>query len=220
VEVFVFVEGRTEEAFVRHLLGPHLGARSVYLVPRRPGRSTRLGRRGYGTPPYSALRRDLLHQLRGDTRRSIRVTTMLDLYALPSDYPGRAEAAGSTDSHLRATRIEAAMRDDVGDERLMPYLQVHEFEALLLAQPESIAVAYPDREAQALQLAADVRGFANPELIDDGPQTHPSARIVARIPEYEKVAGGEDIALAVGLDRMRERCPHFAEWLAALEALG
>jgi len=145
---------------------------------------------------------------------------MLDLYGLPNDYPGCAEAEGCADPHARAESIEAAMREDVGDSRFMPYLQLHEFEALLLAQPDRISVAYPDREAEALQLAAEAKDFANPELIDDGPNTHPSARIQARIPEYQKVAGGEGIALAIGLDRMRERCPHFAEWLAALEALG
>jgi hypothetical protein len=218
VEVFVFVEGRTEEAFVRRLLGPHLVERGVYLVSRRPGKSSRLGRRAYGAPPYSSLRRDLLHQLRGDARPSIRLTTMLDLYGLPHDYPARGDVP--TDPQARAKHIEAAMRDDVGDDRFMPYLQVHEFEALLFAEPERIAAAYPGREAQARRLAADAGGFANPELIDDGPETHPSARIMAEIPEYQKVTGGEVIALAIGLERMRDRCPHFAEWLAALEALG
>jgi len=219
VEVFVFVEGQTEEAFVNRLLGPHLAPRGVHLHPILPGKPSTSGTRGGGVPTYRVLKRDLLRELSSDTTHQVMLTTMIDLYGLPSDYPGHSQAASLTDPHVRAKHIEHAMLADVGDARLMPYLQVHEFEALLLAEPESIAVAYPDHEAQALQLAADVKGFANPELIDDGPQTHPSARIAARIPRYGKVAGGELVALAIGLERMRERCPHFAEWPAALEAL-
>ncbi|MBM3499812.1 MAG: DUF4276 family protein [Armatimonadetes bacterium] len=217
MEVFVFVEGQTEETFVKRLLGPHLAEGDVFLTPRKPGKPARSGRRGYGVPPYAVLKRDLARQLRGDARRSVRIATMLDLYRLPSDYPGHASA--SSDPHERARHIEAAMREDVGDGRFLPYLQVHEFEALLFVQAETIAVAYPGREAEAARLAQETAGFANPELIDNGPLTHPSARILAAIPEYNKPTGGTDIALQIGLERMRERCPHFAEWLAALEAL-
>lgn len=218
MEVFVFVEGPTEEAFLNRVLAPHLTPRAVFVIPRQPGRRGASGRRGYGVPTYASLRHDLVRHLRSDLRPSIRVTSMLDLYGLPSDYPGSADAPA--DPHLKVRHIEAAMREDVGDDRFIPYLQVHEFEALLFAQPERIAVAYPERTAEAEGLARDVARFANPELVDDGPHTHPSARITARVPEYNKPTGGTDIALQIGLERMRERCPHFAEWVAALEALG
>lgn len=65
-------------------------------------------------------------------------------------------------------------------------------------------------------------GFDSPELINDGPTTAPSKRIIAEIPEYafQKSTAGPLIAARIGLDVMRARCPNFGEWLGRLEALG
>ncbi len=57
-----------------------------------------------------------------------------------------------------------------------------------------------------------------PEYIDDGPSTHPSARLGA-LPAYRKVRHGVEAAHHVGLDTIRSECPHFGGWLSRLEGL-
>jgi Domain of unknown function (DUF4276) len=58
-------------------------------------------------------------------------------------------------------------------------------------------------------------------LFDDGPQSAPSKRIMAQIPEYEdaKTVVGPQVAELIGLDTIRAKCPHFNAWLSRLEML-
>lgn len=55
-----------------------------------------------------------------------------------------------------------------------------------------------------------------PEKIDNGPDTAPSKRILKEIPEYDKVAVGVDTLELVGIDALKEACPHFSEWVEKL----
>ena len=88
-------------------------------------------------------------QARGDITRwmaeqsgpDVRFTTMFDLFRLPGDFPGYgAPAAGP---QQRVDALQDAMLDDIGDERLLPYIQLHEFEALVLSAPEMLARLVP-----------------------------------------------------------------------------
>jgi hypothetical protein len=60
---------------------------------------------------------------------------------------------------------------------------------------------------------------ASSQDIDDSATTAPSKRILALAPTYRKPIDGTLGAQAVGIDRMRAECPHFAQWLAWLEEL-
>jgi len=51
---------------------------------------------------------------------------------------------------------------------------------------------------------------------DNGPDTAPSKRILKEIPEYDKVAAGVDTLELVGIDALKEACPHFSEWVEKL----
>lgn len=148
-------------------------------------------------------------------------TTMLDLYALPRDFPGFAEAARSADPYARVRQIEQALGEDIGQQRLIPYIQLHEFEALLLSNPEKFDWHYIEHDRAIARLSELARRFDSPELIDDGETTAPSKRIIAEIPEYrhQKATAGPLIASRIGVQIMRERCPHFNDWVTILEAL-
>jgi hypothetical protein len=105
--------------------------------------------------------------------------------------------------------------------RFIPYLQLHEFEALLLADPEKFDWEFLDHEKAIRSLVELVAHFASPELIDDRYDTAPSRRISAVIPEYEgrKASAGPLIAEKIGVDTLRQKCPHFGDWLSRLESL-
>ena len=213
----VLVEGQTEETFILSLLAPHLASRGVYLTPVLA--ATKRIKSGQkfkgGVIHYHPFRRDL-QRLLGDTSVAA-VTTMIDYYCLPEDFPGFATLPGGS-CFDRAAHLEQALRDDLGHPRLLPYLSLHEFEALLLTAPSEIGTAFPDG-GQLARLEEDVSAFHSPEEINEGPDTHPAARILQYLPGYRKALHGPLIAGRIGLAAFRQRCPHFAAWIDRLERL-
>ncbi len=145
---------------------------------------------------------------------------MIDLYAIAARFPRRSEAEALRHDPVRRVEfLEQAFADDIKDPRFIPYIQLHEFEAILFSEPLGFACFYEhaDKQAAALQSIADQ--YASPELIDDGPSTSPSKRIIAQFPGYSKPAAGPKIADLIGLDTIRSKCPHFHAWLSRLENL-
>jgi hypothetical protein len=122
---------------------------------------------------------------------------------------------------VRVATIEKAFAEDLGDPRFIPYLQLHEFEALLLADPEKFDWEFPDHEKAIRSLVELVAQFASLELIDDQYDTAPSRRISAVIPEYDgrKASAGPLIAEKIEVDTLRQKCRHFGGWLSRLESL-
>ncbi|MDX2152490.1 MAG: DUF4276 family protein [Bryobacteraceae bacterium] len=146
-------------------------------------------------------------------------TSMVDLYRLPADTPAFQQLSAVKDPIARAEGLEQAIAADLGDERLFPYIQVHEFEALLLAEPERLG-CLPGRGEAVRRLVAAVGEYDSPEHIDGGEETHPCARIVQCVPGYSKVVDGPQLAALTGLERLRNSCRHFGAWLTRLEDLG
>ena len=216
-EVIVACEGQTEQEFVRHVLGQDLAGRGLYFAPRLV--PTSAGGRGGALNRQRILRflRDTLRQ-----RRDTYVTTFFDLYGLPSDFPG--PAISSADPVERAAAIEEALHEEVvrvtqcRPVRFLLHIQPYEFEALLFSDTSHFARERPEWEQPAEELAAVRRGAASPEHINDGPDTHPSARL-KQLPGYHKVRDGTAVAERIGLDCIRRECAHFGEWLTRLESL-
>jgi hypothetical protein len=113
--------------------------------------------------------------------------------------------------------LEDSCQQDINDSRFIAYLQLHEFEALLLADIEVLADQYPNRHAALRRLARSLRTLP-PEHVNR--RTPPSHRIRQAVPEYDKVVAGVAAVERIGLHVLRERCGHFGEWLGRLEELG
>jgi hypothetical protein len=218
------VEGQTEQMFVNHLLRPHLASRGVYVTGARLtafSRKKRHVHRG-GVRAYAPVKNDLDHWLKEDRGPDAFFTTMIDLYGLPKNFPGYEDGALAKDPYKRVGVLEEAFAKDIGDRRFIPYIQLHEFEALLLSDPAAFACYYENRPKQIQALVELRDGSNNPELIDDGEQSAPSKRIAEHIPEYPqaKPSVADIVAAGIGLDTMRGSCPHFHQWLTKLEQLG
>ena len=222
IRLHFIVEGQTEETFVNQVLKPHLDDRYIWadarcvLTSRRGGVKHRGGFRNYAQP-----RRDILSWLREDQNDDARFTTAFDLYRLPSDFPGYGDAQAAADPYDKVRVLEEALRNDIDDWRFIPYLQLHEFEALLLSEPAQLAAQFMERQAGIRTLVTMADRSGNPELINDGPDTAPSKRIIAEIPEYSgmKASAGPIVAERIGLANLRSGCRHFGEWINRLEAL-
>ncbi|MCC6344804.1 MAG: DUF4276 family protein [Bryobacterales bacterium] len=213
----VVVEGQAEEQFVNRVMAPEFHERQMFLF----GRALQTGRRGGmvyrgGAVTYQRLRKELLRWL-ADDRSALR-TTMIDLYRLADDFPGYQAAMKLNNPVDRALLLETEMAKDMQMPSFLPYIQVHEFEALLLAQPDKFSVEFPGQTANVERLRTAVALFPTPEFIDDGPETSSSKRIMREFPKFRKTVQGINIARRIGMEGLRGRCAHFHEWVAKLES--
>ena len=209
--VLVFVEGQTEETFVRDLLVPYFSRLGIYLTPILA--QTSPGHKG-GIVSYGKVKHQLTRLCRQD--QGAYVTTMMDYYGLPNDFPGLDGRVA--DAHEQVMRLELALQQDIDAPNFIPNLMLHEFEALLFSAPEKIA-EWLDDQALLAPMAAIRAAFATPEHINNSLQTAPSKRILALVPHYKKTVDGPLIAEDIGLDAIRAQCPHFNNWIERLLAL-
>lgn len=213
IRVHIFVEGQTEETFVREVLYDHFQRQQIYLNPILV-RTSATGKGGMVT--YGKVKTQVYRKCREDG--SAFVTTMFDLYGLPSDFPGFDSQPNTSDPFERATYLEQQMRADIGSDNFLPNLLVHEFEGLLYTSPQAFVAWFEQEVVDCLQ--ADRDEFSSPEHINDDPQTAPSKRILRSCPGYEKPLHGSLIAMDIGLDAIRGQCQHFNQWLLRLEEIG
>ena len=225
IRVKVLVEGQTEESFVNKLLADHLAQRGVLLtsillttkrVKNRDVRERAMPGRRFkgGITTYSNVKLDVRSTL--DDKQAI-VTTMIDFYGLPGDFPGM-NLLPPGNGYERVLHLEKAFADDIGIHRFRPFLALHEYEALLFSCPKEIAAAFPEQTVEA-PLQAIRNEFASPEDINQGPTSHPAARIMNHVTGYRKPFHGTLIAERIGLTQIRSECSHFSEWVTWLESL-
>lgn len=226
IDLAILVEGETERDFVTQVLQPYFAARRVSAWPMLPGKP----RNKPSKRTWPAIALDIHATL--SERDDRRCTTMFDLYALPSDWPGLADIA-SVPRIQRAARLQEAIQHDfasrfpvhAANDRFIPYIQSFEFEALLFSEPAAIAreIETPatNRSAIAEKCLAIRAECGSPEEINDRPDGHPSARLNAISPGYDKRKRlvGPRIAAAIGLEVLRRECPHFNAWIRRLESL-
>ena len=158
----VLCEGATEKNFVVKTLSPHLKNRNVFVKPIDLGGNISVRK---------------LHNQINSTLKSGRgheyVTTMIDLYGL-GKFPGN-EARPNETARVRVVRIQDALFDEFPNPNFIPYIQLHEFEALVLVDTEKIRVAFPDGEAETgIAVLNKSIGDTEPELVNESVDTAPS----------------------------------------------
>jgi len=222
VRLNFIVEGQTEETFVNQTLKPHLSRFSVGVSARVVTTSKDRGvkYRG-GLSTYAKAKRDITFWTKQDKNADVRFTTMFDLYGLPTDFPEYA-AAVQNDLFQRVEALEGALAREISDTRFIPYIQLHEFEALILSDPRQLTSQFDNCDGGIAKLETMVSQFPSPEHVNDSVDTAPSKRIIREIPEYEgrKASAGPIVTERIGLSRLRSKCLHFAAWLNKLESLG
>ena len=109
----------------------------------------------------------------------------------------------------------------VDDWRFIPYLQRHEFEALVLAAlPAMDGLLRNGGDRAGLDELLKVVAQSSPEDINDGEDTAPSKRLQRQIASYRKTIHGPLVVEDTGIAGLRSKCPRFDSWIAKLEALG
>lgn len=220
----IIAEGQTEEDFVNKVLIPHLWNFGVYVSVRcvMTSKDKRINKiyRG-GLLDYKKAKADILSWLTEDKKTIL--STMFDLYALPDNFPNYQIAKQENDPYERVKLLEDALRNDLPDEhrwRFIPYIQLHEFEALVLVDPTKLLDEYIERD-KAIANLQELMENNEPELVNDGVETAPSKRIIREIPEYDrdKRSSGVKVTAKIGIEKLKLKCPHFSEWVGKLEKL-
>lgn len=217
-EVIVVVEGPTEQQFIKDLLGPYLANKSVFLTPiilDKPGQKG-------GDVKFARAQNDIGLYLK--QRADTWVTLMVDYYGIRNDWPGLQEARLKSDPRAKAetinkatlTEVEQLFSEYTRGSRFIPYVSMHEFEALYFSAPEVLA----SEIGVTLEVVSSIlEECGEAEAINDSPNTSPSHRLRKLSPRFKKTTTGIAIAKKVGLERMRESCPLFNAWVDRLELL-
>ena len=216
-KILLLVEGQSEETFIQQFLSKELRRPDLHLQPVvLTTKRTQSGRtfKG-GLPKFDKVRRQVLHLL-GDSSAAM-VTTMLDYYGLPADFPGMNSMPEGGPLE-RVKYLETQFEKEIGGSRFLAHLTLHEFETLLLVDLNAFVSVFPaDRKAIA-KLEDMVHGRP-PEAINDGRDTHPSALIQKVLPKYQKLLHGSMILEQIKLRTLRQQCPHFSQWVTKLSGV-
>jgi Domain of unknown function (DUF4276) len=214
--VCIVCEGQTEVQFVIHCLAPYLFAAGVFCYPsliKAPSGNHRGGR----------VTIDRLANLVAcEYHKADRITTLVDFYGF-QDRGGRSkpQLEAAIQSAIK-NKIERNGVKEYAERFVLPYVQMHEFEALLFTNPLAFDCLLDGwNDATKASLVAVSEAFKNPEEINDSPETAPSKRIEAIFKKtYTKTEHGPLIINQIGIDSIREKCPLFNEWIAQLQAWG
>ncbi|MFC1677983.1 DUF4276 family protein [Planctomycetota bacterium] len=216
--IVAIVEGPTEQIFIREILAPYLWQKEIFITPiivSKPGQKG-------GDVKFSRVKNDIEKHLK--QRTDIYLTLFVDYYGIKPDWPGVSDAKRVNDPKEKAALVNQATAQKVEElwpecnpsKRFIPYITIHEFEALLFSNPTILAQKLDVRKSRVDIILTEC---GEPENIDDSPQTAPSKRLESLSPRFKKTATGIAIAKEIGLPTIREKCPIFNEWLTKIEQL-
>ncbi|WP_301098484.1 DUF4276 family protein [Otariodibacter sp.] len=214
----VFVEGQTEEAFIKDVVAPSLYHLNIFLYPRLLSTS----KKGKG----GAITYDRLHfHARNALRQNPTwfLTTFFDLYALDNTFP-EFNSIQSLNSPLdKANHLETALHNQILNEfniqpsQFFPHIQPYEYEGLLFSDVNQFGQVEPEWQRYQNQLMQIRNNFDTPEHINNSYQTAPSKRLEALLdPKYRKTRHGPLLAKKISLAIIENECEHFRQWLDRL----
>ncbi len=218
--VLILVEGQSEEIFVKTTLGPYLAEKHrVYVSPIVLWTKRLVAGSGFrgGVSGWAQIRKNLL-PLTFDTHAWI--TTLLDFYGLPDDFPGIEQARGPGCVRERVNALQQRFAQEINHPRFIPFFALHEFEAWLFCAPQKIAEHFGDTRVGVLEeLITAVEYAGEPELINHGENTHPKARLNKLGIGYKETSDGPTLLSKIGVPSIKQACPHFSAWLEKLTCL-
>jgi hypothetical protein len=207
--LYILCEGQTEEEFVNKILIPYFVDNEIYgakgfCIKTSPGHKG-------GSVNYARLKRNVEKHLKGE--KDVIVTTLIDFYKLSTDFPKYKEATEkySTDKIQRVSYLENEVYQDINNDRFIPYIQLHEFEALLFSSNRGYEHLPNISNNSKKEIHKIIEQYENPELIDD--KLPPSKRLIDLFPEYNKVVHGIFLAEHISLNIIMSKCSRFNEWL-------
>lgn len=224
-QVAVVVEGQCERDFLQSVVAPMLGSKNIFLTAAVIGKP---GHKG-GNVTFERLLTDVNKFFSQGNCHA--VSMMIDYFRLHPQWPGlpqltqRMQAGASLTLQEKAQVLNTATLQAVQqalpqvkdiEQRFIPYIQMHEYEALLFSEQQRLAQCLGIEESKIQHVLAQ---YETPEHINTNPQRAPAEQIKNLINsrKYRKRRDGIDIAQKIGLSAMRQQCWLFNAWVEQLE---
>ncbi len=178
--VYIMVEGQTEEEFVNNTIAHYLRKFGInncvpILLETSPGFFG-------GDITFTRYKHNAELLLISDPN-SI-VTSLIDYYELRNDFPRTIILQMLfSDAVQRVQYLDQEILNIIINNRLVPYIQLHEFERLLFSNIRGFNYI-PHADIGKAQYI--INHYPNPELINDSPITAPSIRLKEIIPRYKR----------------------------------
>lgn len=138
--IYIIVEGQTEKEFVQEIIAPYLQTYHIYSVTPILIHTSKIGRGGFVN--YAHLKNDI-SKLLHSSQKDILVTMLVDFFRCP-ELPHKEQWEAITDHKKQVEKMEYCIQEDIHDKRFIPYIQLHEFEALLFASNAGLKNTLPN----------------------------------------------------------------------------
>ncbi len=159
--LIIIVEGDTEIEFVNTILRPFLKTKKIYDVSPYKIKHSR-----GGLTKYEHLKKDIIHSI---YETNTLVTTLIDFYALPKDFPKYEERKAIVNKNDRLGFLEKAIKENIQETQgkdfpnLHPYIQLHEFEDLVFSSIKGIKPFFEEKDANFQEITKIINENPNPE---------------------------------------------------------
>ncbi|WP_241156934.1 DUF4276 family protein [Bathymodiolus thermophilus thioautotrophic gill symbiont] len=192
----ISVEGHSEYKFIKEVIVPHLADLGIFVfVQNMKGK--------IGLDRIETKLNDLIYKYD-------HITTFYDFYGFKKKGLGGNETKESLEDKIK-NKIKETQRD-----KIIPYIQMYEFEALLFSDSEKMADGL---NTYKNWIDSILNEFGNIETINNSKETAPSKRIGEHC-TYIKTTHAPNILKKIGLTEIRKKCQGFDAWLTQLESLG
>ena len=213
--LIIIVEGQTEKEFVEKSLRDYFFRYEIYDV-RAIMIQTSKGHKG-GFVNYEHLKNDIEKILKSEN--DVVVSMFVDFFKIPTNFPNFELSKSKSITNAKIEVLLEGISNDINDTRFIPYIQKHEFEALLFSSNEGFSNWF-ENEWIIDELKTIINLYPNPEEINTGSETAPSKRIMkileSKKQKYDKIAEGNLIAEEIGFEKIMEKCPRFKNWILNL----
>lgn len=219
--IYVIVEGPSEREFVSRILAPYFGKNGLLISAISMLKSG--GGMGFSNLEHFKNNvKPLLYD-----KDSPLITTMVDLFRFPVQSNDPNEEAElkkyslESDISTRLAGLERVLYDAVQKIKpykdFIPYIQKHEFEALIFSDAKVFNI-----ESAAIEKAVEdiLATIPCPEDINTTEEGHPAKRLESIFKsnkkKYVKGANAVDFAEMAGIEIILEKCPRFSHWVKIL----
>lgn len=195
IRVLISVEGKSEFNFVKEVLIPYFAKKDIFIALQNMKGNISLDR-------IVGMLNSLIHNYDF-------VTTLYDFYG----FKRRGLLENETKESLES-KIKNRIKEDQQN-KIIPYIQMYEFEALLFSDAEKMARGLNTNQYWIDKILSK---FGNIEEINNSQETAPSKRIEKNA-QYIKTTHAPIILKDIGLEEIRSKCNGFNNWITTLENL-
>ena len=206
INIGVVCEGQTETDFIKQLNKNYFNKINISLKPvgindkqKNIGGNVSIAR--------------VVNFLHNHSNMYNMLTTFIDFYRLKNK------------GNKKVSELEEEIKKEFYNDNkyknkiLIPYIQMHETEALWFSDINAIIRVKNANEQQQEDLSKIIEKYKNPEDINDSYETAPSKRLENIFCDYSKVIDGKEISNKISINIFIEKCPRFSKWVNEISNL-